>query len=71
MDISKCKTVRKGDEGEVVEVLEGPVTDATNGMTRVRAKSLKKDDKTEGWITLSGSKGTAFLEKVNKPATPA
>lgn len=71
MDISACKTLRKGDEGEVVEVLEGPVTDESNGMTRIRAKSLKKDDKTEGWITLSGSKGTAFLEKTVKPAVPA
>jgi len=67
MDISACKTLRKGDEGEVVEVLEGPVTDEANGMTRIRAKSMKADDSTTGWITLSGSKGTAFLEKVKKP----
>jgi len=70
MDISKCKTLRKGDEGEVVEVMQGPVTDSSNGMTRIYAKSLKKDDTTTGWITLSGSKGTAFLEKTTKPAAP-
>jgi uncharacterized coiled-coil DUF342 family protein len=68
MDITKCTTLRKGDEGEIVEVLEGPVTDAANGMTRVRCKATKKDDKTTGWITVSGSKGTAFLEKASKPA---
>merc|ERR1712139_390885 len=69
-DITKCKTLRKGEEGEIVEVLEGPVTDESNGMTRIRAKALKKDDTTVGWITLSGSKGTAFLEKTTKPASP-
>jgi hypothetical protein len=68
MDITKCKTLRKGDEGEVVEVLQGPVTDEANGMTRIRAKATKKGDTTTGWITLSGSKGTAFLEKTTKPA---
>merc|ERR1712046_353681 len=42
MDITKCKTLRKGDEGEIVEVLEGPKIDPSNGMTRIRARSLKK-----------------------------
>jgi hypothetical protein len=65
--ISTCKTLRKGDEGEVVEVLEGPVLDESNGMSRIRCKSLQGDG-VEGWITLSGSKGTAFLEKTAKPA---
>lgn len=69
MDIANCKTLRKSEEGEIVEVLEGPVTDSANGMTRIRAKSCKKGDSTIGWITLSGSKGTAFLEKTVKPAS--
>jgi len=69
MDISSCKTIRKSEEGEIVEVLEGPILDEANGMTRIRAKSCKKDDTTVGWITLSGSKGTAFLEKTVKPAS--
>ena len=68
-NITTCKTLRKGEQGEIVEVLEGPVTDEANGMTRIRAKSLKDDDTTVGWITLSGSKGTAFLEKCQKPAS--
>merc|ERR1712185_422554 len=67
MDITACTTLRKGEEGEVVEVLEGPVTDAGNGMTRIRARSVTVDDKKEGWITVAGSKGTAFLEKTTKP----
>jgi len=67
LDITKCKTIKKGEAGEVVEVLEGPVTDETNGMTRIRAKSTVEGSRTQGWITLSGSKGTAFLEKTTKP----
>lgn len=66
-DITKCKTIRKGDEGEIVEVLEGPVTDESNGMTRIRGRSTKKDDGTTGWITVSGSKGTPFMEKSKRP----
>jgi len=62
MDISKCETLRKVFEGEVVEIIEGPVQDATNGMDRVRAKAVK--DGVIGWLTISGSKGTCFLEKM-------
>jgi len=69
MDITKTKTIRKAEEGEVVEVLEGPATDENNGMSRVRARSLA--DKTEGWITVSGSKGTPFLVKATKPTEKA
>jgi len=68
MDITSCKTLRKGEEGEVIEVLEGPVLDETNGMTRVRAKSC--NDGQIGWITVSGSKGTSFLEKAQAPKKP-
>jgi len=70
-DVSKCKTLRKGEEGEVVEVLEGPILDEGSQMTRIRAKSTLADA-TEGWLTVAGSKGTSFLEKTTKPvAKPA
>merc|ERR1711865_838466 len=69
-DISACKTLRKGEEGEVIEVLEGPVHDEANGMNRIRGRSCK-EDAVEGWVTVSGSKGTAFLEKCAKPAAVA
>jgi len=68
LDLTKCKTVRRGDVGEIIEVLEGPVRDEANDMTRVRGSSTVDGKVTEGWVTVSGSKGTAFLEKtvVNK-----
>merc|ERR1719253_1397876 len=63
-DVNNTKTLRTGDEGELVELLEGPVLDEATGMSRIRARGAK--DSVEGWITLNGSKGTTFLEKVNK-----
>merc|ERR1711862_1028531 len=66
-DISKCSTIRKAEEGEVVEVLDGPV-ESSDGLNRIKAKSVTKEDKTEGWITVSGSKGTVFAIKCEKPA---
>jgi len=69
-DISGGSVLRKGEEGEVVEVLEGPKTDEANGMTRVRGRCVD-DDKVVGWVTLSGSKGTAFLIKTTRPTPKA
>merc|ERR1712232_498469 len=66
IDISKCKTLRKADLGEVLEALGSPVVDESNGMTRVRCKALQAPP-CEGWVTLSGNQGTAFLEKTTKP----
>merc|ERR1712019_115499 len=56
--------LRKAEEAEVIEVLEGPMTDEKTKMVRVRAKSLL--DSIEGWITLKGNQGTPFLEEVDK-----
>merc|ERR1712151_990507 len=64
-DISKCKTIRKVEQDEILEMLEGPLTDEGSGLTRIRAKALKGG--TEGWVTMSGSQGTAFMEKCEKP----
>lgn len=70
LDIEKCKTIRKAALGEIIEVLEGP--SATNdGVKRLRAKTTKKDDKTEGWITLSSNTGTPYLAKAQKPVEKA
>lgn len=66
-DVTKCSTVRKADEGEVVEVLDGPITLEDTGMTRIKCKSFSNSDGAEGWITVSGSKGTTFCEKCAKP----
>jgi len=69
-DISKCKTLRKGEDNEIIEVLEGPQTVAYEGseMIRIRGRGTAKNGTvTEGWLTVSGSKGTPFLQKVDKP----
>jgi len=68
LDLAEGKVVRRGDVGEIIEVLEGPVQDEVNDMTRIRGKSTVDGKVTEGWVTVSGNKGTAFLEKtiVNK-----
>jgi hypothetical protein len=66
VDISSCKTLRKAAIGEVVELLEDPVKDESNGVTRIRAKSTKEPI-VEGWVTLSGNQGSEFLEKTKKP----
>jgi len=65
LDITKCKTMRKADVGEILELIEGPVTDEENGITRIRAKSTK-DPPASGWVTLAGNQGGVFLELKKK-----
>jgi len=64
-DVNSCKTVRKAELDEVMEVLEGPVTDGEQGLLRVRVKSMM--DQKEGWVTVKGNQGTPFLQEVEKP----
>jgi len=63
--ISNAKSIRKLEEGELVELLEGPKTNEKLGLTRIRGKSLA--DGAEGWISLQGNQGTPFLEEIDKP----
>merc|ERR1712151_204390 len=63
-DVSACKTIRKAEEDEVIEVLEGPQSDEKTGLVRVRGKSMV--DASEGWITVKGNQGTPFLDEVKK-----
>merc|ERR1719502_70556 len=56
LDISSCKTLRKGVEGEIIECLEGPKTIEYEGteMSRIKGRTTDKDGKvTEGWLTVS------------------
>jgi len=64
-EISKSKTLRKAEEGEIVEVLEGPSKDEKVGLLRIKARSLS--DGIVGWITVKGNHGTPFLQEVEKP----
>jgi len=59
MVIKESKTLRRLEVGEVVEVLQGPVEETTVKLQRVNAKALQ--DGLQGWITLEGNQGTAFL----------
>jgi len=56
--VSGAEEVRRIKEGEVVEVLDGPVEDADAGVMRIRARAEKNGD--EGWITIR-DKDTEFL----------
>eukprot|EP00929_Paragymnodinium_shiwhaense_P011260 TRINITY_DN11677_c0_g1_i4.p1 TRINITY_DN11677_c0_g1~~TRINITY_DN11677_c0_g1_i4.p1 ORF type:complete len:2111 (+),score=761.37 TRINITY_DN11677_c0_g1_i4:802-6333(+) len=64
-DVSACKIIRKANMDEVVEVIEGPVHDEKLGLQRIRGRSLV--DGNEGWLSIVGNTGTAFLKKVDKP----
>lgn len=51
--------VRRLDEGELIETLEGPKEDAEVGLLRIRGRAEK--DGVVGWITVKGNQGTQFL----------
>jgi len=64
-EISKAKTVRKAEQEEIFEILEGPRPDEKLGVNRVRGRSLV--DSTEGWLSIKGNQGSVFLKEVEKP----
>jgi len=55
------RTKRRLDDGEVLELLEGPVLDDDVGLTRVRVSAVR--DALEGWATVVGNAGSIFLEE--------
>ncbi|CAE8625581.1 unnamed protein product [Polarella glacialis] len=52
-------TVRQLKLNEALELLKGPELEETMKVKRVHAKALS--DGAEGWVTLAGNQGTAFL----------
>jgi len=64
-EVKGSTSIRKLEVGEMVEVLNSRSTDASVGVERVKCRSLK--DFKEGWVTLRGNQGTAFLERTGKP----
>jgi len=64
-DISACKTLRKAELEEIVEVLEGPIKEESTGLEKVRVRSMM--DRLEGWVAVKGNAGTPFLQQVEKP----
>lgn len=61
LSIKEAKTIRRLEAGEVVEVLDGPVEEATVSVLRVCVRAMKDDQ--EGWVTMAGNKGGRFLEE--------
>jgi len=61
MEIKDSKTLRRAEVGEVFEVLEGPVTEESTKLPRLKVRAML--DGQEGWVTQAGNKGTTFLEE--------
>jgi len=64
-DIKSSTTLRKLEVGEFVELMEGPQSDESLGVMRIRARVLS--DGISGWITAKGNQGTPFLQDCSKP----
>mmetsp|Transcript_141276 Transcript_141276/g.439060 ORF Transcript_141276/g.439060 Transcript_141276/m.439060 type:complete len:1297 (+) Transcript_141276:2158-6048(+) len=65
-DIKASNTIRKLEPEEFVEVLDGPQSDDSLGVARIRARTLA--DGKVGWVTAKGNQGTPFLVQCSKPA---
>lgn len=61
----KSGGTRKLEIDEVVQVLGQPTTEEGSGLLRAPCRILR--DNIEGWVTLNGCQGTAFLKRVAKP----
>jgi len=59
LQIEHSGQIRRLEVGEVVEIHQGPVIDATIGVYRIRGKALK--DGAPGWVTVAGNQGITFL----------
>jgi len=57
----KSKNVRRIEDKEVVQALALPQVDAATSVTRVKCRVTSGDETSEGWVTVSGNKGTIFL----------
>jgi len=64
-EVKASKTIRKIQQDELVELLVAGKVDESTGIARARCRVIS--DGTEGWVTLKGNQGTAFLSKGSKP----
>jgi len=58
-DVAACAPIRKLEAGEVLEQVEPPKEDETRKLTRVHVKCTA--DGKEGWATMKGNAGTAYI----------
>jgi len=64
LSVQDCRQLRRMDEGEILEVLEGPKEDKIVGVTRVRGRAWR--DGLEGWATVSGNGGVIFMANARR-----
>jgi len=63
-DIGQGKALRKLDVGETLEIVEAPQEDPARSLTRVKAKA--RSDGKEGYVTMKGNQGTAYVEETTR-----
>merc|ERR1711953_434914 len=63
VNIKDCKVVRKLDKGETLVCIEGPVTDDTAGVTRIKVTVNKEGKESNGWVTVKGNAGSVYAEE--------
>eukprot|EP00931_Biecheleriopsis_adriatica_P039564 TRINITY_DN2261_c0_g1_i5.p1 TRINITY_DN2261_c0_g1~~TRINITY_DN2261_c0_g1_i5.p1 ORF type:complete len:798 (-),score=282.58 TRINITY_DN2261_c0_g1_i5:165-2558(-) len=60
ISIKESKSLRRLEVGEVLEILGNPKEEGEEKVTRVQCRASK--DGLEGYVTVSGNQGTAFLQ---------
>jgi len=63
-DISEGKAIRKLEVGETLEVIEEAKDDPKRSLTRLKVKTMR--DGKDGFVTVKGNQGTAYVEESNK-----
>lgn len=63
-DITGGKAMRKLEVGETLDIIDGPQEDTSRSLVRVKAKAHK--DGKDGWVTMKGNQGTAYVEESTK-----
>merc|ERR1712176_1209730 len=63
-DIAEGKAIRKLEVGETLEIVEEAKEDPQRHLTRIKAKT--KNDAKEGFVTVKGNQGTAYVVESDK-----
>jgi len=63
-DIAEGKALRKLEAGETLEIIEDEKKDEGRGLVRMKARTHR--DNKEGYVTLKGNQGTAYVEESTK-----
>jgi len=65
LEVKASTATRKLELDEMVEVLGQMEQEEATGLLRSRCRTMQ--DGLEGWVTINGNQGTAFLKRVAKP----